>query len=72
MAHSERSFKRSLSHRLSDYFNCCDNKILAKKRLRRDMCRGGILVFSVVVLINIASINCVATRQVEGEFILSL
>lgn len=69
MAHSDCSFIRSLNHRLSDYFNCCDNKILAKKRLRREMCRGGFLVFSVVVLINIASINCVATRQVEGEFI---
>lgn len=34
------------------------------------MCWEGIVVFSVIVLINVASINCTATRQVEGEFIL--
>lgn len=32
----------------------------------------GVVVFSVVVFINVASINCNATRQVEGEFILLL
>jgi hypothetical protein len=29
-------------------------------------------VFSVIVLINIATINCAATRQAEGEFIFLL
>lgn len=72
MAHTQRSSKWLQNHRFSDYFNCCDYKILAGKRLRRDMFWEGILVFSLIVLINIASINCTATRQVEGEFILSL
>lgn len=56
------------NHRSSDYFNCCDKKLRARQRLRRSMCREGVLVFSVIVLINIASINCIATRHVEGEF----
>lgn len=70
MAHNECSLKRLQHHRLSDYFNCCEDKILARNRLRRNMCWEGIVVFSVIVLINVASINCTATRQVEGEFIL--
>lgn len=70
MAHTKRSSKWLQSYRFSDDFNCCDNKILAGKRLRRIMCWEGILVFSLIVLINTASINCTATRQVEGEFIL--
>jgi hypothetical protein len=57
--------ERSQIHRSSDYFNCCDKKLRARRRLRR---WEGVLVFSVIVLINIASINCIATRHVEGEF----
>lgn len=68
MAHTECSLKWLQNHRFSDYFNCCDNRIPSRKGLRRGMCWEGILVFSVIVLINIASINCTATRQVEGEF----
>lgn len=62
------SKERLQSHRSSDYFNCCDKKLRARQRLRRSMCWEGVLVFSVIVLINIASINCIATRHVEGEF----
>lgn len=71
MAHIKRSSNWLQSHRFSDYINCCDNRILAGKRLRSDMWWEGILVFSLIVLINIASINCTATRQLEGESILS-
>lgn len=60
--------ERLQNHRFSDYFNCCDKKLQVKQRLRRNMCWEGVLVFSVIVLINIASINCNATRHVEGEF----
>lgn len=69
MAHSEHSLKRLQSHRLSDYNDCCDNKVLTRKRLRQSVFWEGFLVFSLTVLINIASINCIATRQLEGEFI---
>lgn len=72
MAHTERSLKQMKIHRLSDYFNCCDRKVLSRKRSRRNMFWEGIVVFSVVVFINVASINCNATRQVEGEFIFLL
>lgn len=70
--HVKRSLKQMEIHRLSDYSNCCDIKITSRKRLRRNMFWEGVLVFSVVVFINVASINCNATRQVEGEFILLL
>jgi hypothetical protein len=63
-AHQERL----QNHRFSEYFNCCDKKLQVRQRLRRNMCWEGVLVFSVIVLINIASINCNATRHVEGEF----
>lgn len=68
MAHTGCSLERLPSHRISDYFNCCEKRILTRKGLGRGMCWEGILVFSVIVLINVASINCTATRQVEGEF----
>lgn len=70
MAHAERSLKRLQDRRFSDYVNCCDNRILARHRPAIGMCWESIvLVFSVIVLINVASINCAAaTRQVEGEF----
>lgn len=69
MAHSERSLRRLQNHRFSDYVNCCDDKGLAQRmRSRGSMCWEGILVFSVIVLINVASINCTAVRQQpEGE-----
>lgn len=67
MAHTECSLKRLQSHRFSDYFDCCDDRSLAMTRPRRKMYWDSILVFSVIVLINIASINCTATRQLEGE-----
>jgi hypothetical protein len=52
-----------------DFINCCDDKIMVPKlRYSENMMRWcNVLVFSVVVLINIASINCIATRHVEGE-----
>lgn len=60
--------ERLQNHQSSDLFNCCDKKVRARQRLRRSMCWERVLVFSVIVLINIASINCIATRHVEGEF----
>lgn len=67
MAHTTHSSERLQNHRFGDYFNCCDDKVLVGQRLRRNMCWEGILVFSVIVLINIASVNCAASRQLEGE-----
>jgi len=58
-------------HRFSDYlnFNCCDNNNnnSSTRVSSSSMMWRRCLVFSVVVLINVASINCVATRQ-QGEF----
>lgn len=68
MADTENSLKRLRKHRLSDQNSCCDNKASSGKRSRRSVCWEGVLVFSVTVLINIASIDCAATRQLEGEF----
>lgn len=68
MADTENSLKRLRKHRLSDQNSCCDNNASSGKRSRRNVCWEGILVFSVTVLINIASIDCAATRQLEGEF----
>lgn len=60
-----------------DFINCCDDRIIIMEpcekkknnnnRLGTMMRWQNVLVFSVVVLINIASINCAATRQNEGE-----
>lgn len=52
--------------------NCCDDKVMVAYSSRNMMRWYNVLVFSVVVLINIASINCMASRHVEGEFFFQL
>lgn len=70
MVHSERSLRRSMGHRLSDSSDCCDDdKGRSRLRPRSIMCWESVLVFSVIVLINVASISCTAARQQpEGEY----
>lgn len=58
------------------FINCCDDGIMEAMKNNKigsssnnNIRWQNVLVFSVVVLINIASINCVATRQIEGEFL---
>ena len=63
--------------RIRDYINCCDDRIMepcekrnkiASNNINMMMRWKNVLVFSVVVvLMNLASINCVAARQIEGE-----
>lgn len=64
--------------RIRDYINCCDDRIMepCEKRNKSTgsssnnlnmMLWKNVLVFSVVVLINLASLNVVAARQIEGE-----
>lgn len=72
-AYNERTFNGLPNHhRLSDLNNCCDNNnhtvLSSCKRVRWQK----VLVFSVVVLIKIASIDCIATRQLEGELLFFL
>jgi hypothetical protein len=53
--------------------NCCDDRIMEAMKNNKigsssnNIRWQNVLVFSVVVLINIASISCVAARQIEGE-----
>lgn len=54
-----------------DFINCCvdRNMMVPCTRYSGNMMMRwcNVLVFSVVVLIHIASINCIAARQIEGE-----
>jgi hypothetical protein len=52
----------------TEYINCCDDKVMISCLRYSGIMKQwhNVLVFSVVVLINIASINCIASRQVEG------
>lgn len=56
------------------FINCCDDRIMEAMKNNKigsssnNIRWQNVLVFSVVVLINIASISCVAARQIEGEF----
>lgn len=63
--------QKALIARLRDYINCCDDRIMetCEKRNNKNSSNNmrNVLVFSVVVLINLASLNCVAARQIEGE-----
>lgn len=68
--------------RIRDYINCCDDRIMepcekrnkiASNNINMMMRWKNVLVFSVVVvLMNLASINCVAARQIEGELHISI
>lgn len=56
------------------FINCCDDRIMEAIKNNKigssssnNIRWQNVLVFSVVVLINIASISCVAARQIEGE-----
>lgn len=67
--------QKALTARYSprDFVNCCDDRNMMVPYMR---CSGNmmmmrrwcnVLVFSVVVLIHIASIDCIASRQIGGE-----
>lgn len=58
------------------FINCCDDRIMEAMKNNKigssssnNIRWQNVLVFSVVVLINIASISCVAARQIEGKFL---
>lgn len=64
--------------RIRDYINCCDDRIMepcekrnkiASNNINMMMRWKNVLVFSVVVLMNLATSNGVAARQIEGEFV---
>ena len=66
---NQKAFTAKISR---DFINCCDDRNMMVPCMRYSgnmMMRWcNVLVFSVVVLIHIASINCIASRQIGGKF----
>lgn len=66
---NQKAFTAKISR---DFINCCDarNMMVPCMRYSGNMMMRwcNVLVFSVVVLIHIASINCIASRQIGGKF----